>query len=125
NDISQARTPETDPSLAQQVYPVVLEEWIHMFQHQIEGYLSEGTYQFLETPEVVQNQMLPDGQGRWNMREVDIYAVYRDLGWDQVVKTFQTRYTEREKYANFLENVRRFNLQRLQMVSRGRRGVRL
>lgn len=94
-------TPESDARLAWQVLPIALEEWIHMFQHTIDGLLSEGTKRFAQTDEVQQNQMLPDGQGRWNMREVDIYAIYRDLGWEQILDEFESRYTEREKYKEY------------------------
>jgi hypothetical protein len=117
-----ARTPETDQELAQQVLPVVLEEWIHMFQHQIQGFVSHGTYLFQQSPEVQQNQMLPDGQGRWNMNEVDIYAIYKDLGWDVVLSAFKARYTERQKYEFFdTPRTRAFNMQKGTIIG-GHRG---
>jgi hypothetical protein len=101
NDYMTGRSPADDPALARMVLPVVLEEWIHMFQHQIKGFLSEGTEKFSRTAEVRENQRLPDGEGRWNLREVDIYAIYRDLGWASVLDAFRSRYTEREKYEAF------------------------
>lgn len=94
--------PENDESLAMKVLPVVLEEWIHMFQHMIGGLLSENTEAFAATPEVQENQTLPEGGGKWNMREVDIYAIYRDLGWDTVLDAFRSRYTERQKFEDFM-----------------------
>jgi hypothetical protein len=122
NDFNNAITPDTDATLAKQVLPVVLEEWIHMFQHQIQGYLSQATYDFEQTPEVQKNQMLPEGQGRWNMNEVDIYAIYRDLGWASVLTAFKARYKERQRFEVFkiVTRTRQENAQRGLVIGRNR-----
>jgi hypothetical protein len=99
-DILRAVTPATDPHLAQMVLPVALEEWIHMFQHLIGGYLSDATYSFEASAEVTRNKT--SGDREWNMNEVDIYAVYRDLGWNQVLDAFRSRYEERRAFEDFM-----------------------
>ena len=94
NDISLAQTPSTDAWLARKVLPVVLEEWIHAFQHAINGFLSQGTADFAQTPQAQRNP-------KWNLNEVDIYALYKNLGWTEVLDAFRARYTERQKYEDF------------------------
>jgi hypothetical protein len=113
NDISQAITPSDDECLAKKVLPVALEEWIHMFQHQIHGYLSAGTELFATTPAYIKNQQ------EWNLNEVDIYAIYKDLGWSSVLDAFRPRYKEREVYeqhSHFSEVIERG------YIARSRRG---
>ncbi|MFB2772412.1 DUF4157 domain-containing protein [Pelatocladus sp. BLCC-F211] len=91
NDISQAITPENNNYMAMKVLPVALEEWIHMFQHMIGGYLSGGTELFATSTEVAANP-------QWSLNEVDIYAIYKDLGWLDILDVFRQRYQERQVY---------------------------
>jgi hypothetical protein len=94
--VANARTPADDTALAKQVLPVVLEEWIHMYQNATNTFLSADTVTFQQKPEVVANQT---STGRkWSLNEVDIYAVYRDLGWFSVLSAFHNRYEERQKF---------------------------
>lgn len=91
------------------VLPVALEEWIHMFQNMTQSVLSEGTEMFMMSPQVQENQNLPV---QWNMNEVDIYAVYKDLGWDIVLSEFKARYAERIKYQEFIDLLKRGTVSR-------------
>lgn len=101
-DFATAKTPENDPTLASMVLPVDLEEWIHMFQTHIGGFLSEGTERFSQTPEIAANQQLPAGTaGRHDLKEVDIYAIYRDLGWNHILDDFRARYEGRGRYEEY------------------------
>lgn len=98
NDFMQAISPSEDGNLAMKVFPVVLEEWIHMFQHMINGFLSEDTLRFRFTEEFMENQRTSDSATGWNLNEVDIYAIYRELGWDEVLDAFRARYQERQVF---------------------------
>lgn len=106
DDITHAKTPQNDPTLANVMLPVMLEEWIHAFQTAIGGYLSEGTELFGQTADVVTNQQQPAGtMGRYDLKEVDIYAIYRDLGWNNVLDAFRSRYAERGLYEEHAKKV--------------------
>lgn len=96
------------------VLPAALEEWIDMFQTASQTFLSDSTYDFANTPEVMQNQQLPEGQGRWDLKEVDIFATYRELGWMSVLDAFRARYTERQRFQVFLNRggLRAMNIRR-------------
>lgn len=87
--------------LAMKVFPVLLEEWIHEFQHTIGGLLSDTTIEFSQTPAVLANAQ-QGGERQWNMREADIYAIYKELGWATVLQDFKARYTERQKLDEFM-----------------------
>lgn len=93
------RTPANDEALAWQVLPIFLEEWIHMFQNLTGDLLSRGTRDFLKSPDFTQDE----NSGNWNLNEVDIYAIYRDLGWARVLEEFVERYPERQKYKDFAD----------------------
>lgn len=88
------RTAGNDPQLAMIILPVALEEFIHVFQNLTGSHLSQGTDDFAASP-AAQNH--PE----WDMHEVDIYATYRDLGWNNILPTFVGRYREREQYEGF------------------------
>jgi hypothetical protein len=98
NDIQMGtmKTAENDPDVARSVLPVILEEWIHMFQFEIGGYLSPDTSLFMASSE---------GQhiDRDKLNEVDICAFYRDLGWHDILPDFYERYHERALFRQFIE----------------------
>lgn len=93
------RTPANDEALAWQVLPVFLEEWIHMFQNRTGDLLSRGTREFQVSDDFTQDE----NSENWNLKEVDIYAIYRDLGWNRVLDEFVARYPERMKYKDFAD----------------------
>src|SRR5690606_21092860 len=93
------RTPANDEALAWQVLPIFLEEWIHMFQNRTGDLLSRGTREFQVSDDFTQDE----NSGNWNLNEVDIYAIYRDLGWSRVLDEFVARYPERMKYKDFAD----------------------
>jgi hypothetical protein len=66
--------PEDLPLLAQRILPIWLEEWIHVFQHFIAGPVSQKTVAFKESPGFLQS---------WDENEVDIFVIFKDLGWDE------------------------------------------
>jgi hypothetical protein len=117
DDIQQMKTAGNDPRLANLFLPVMLEEWMHAFQGMIGGFISESTEMFSMSSEVTENQQLPVGtHGRYDLKEVDIYAVYRELGWNHLLDTFRSRYTERARFEDHMlsmdELERRTNVSR-------------
>lgn len=95
------KTAQNTGWMAMKVFPVLLEEWIHEFQHTIGGLLSDSTIAFSRSPEVQQNEQQVGGQ-KWNMREADIYAIYKELGWVDVLEDFKSRYEERQKLDEYM-----------------------
>jgi len=89
------KTPANDQQLAMTFLPVMLEEWIHMFQYHIGGFVSYATESFERNKA---NEITANG---WNLKEVDIYAIYRDLKWFAILDEFRSRYTERQKFEEF------------------------
>jgi hypothetical protein len=118
NDFSQAITPQSDPQLAMKVYPVVLEEWTHMFQNMSGNLLSTSARVFAGSDEVAQNP-------QWSMHEMDIYAIYRDLGWASILDTFKARYPERQKYASWRDSMENLMAKQQNLSQNKRHGVRL
>ncbi|MEM8637262.1 MAG: DUF4157 domain-containing protein [Cyanobacteria bacterium P01_G01_bin.54] len=95
------RTAFNDAELAMRVLPVCLEEWIHRLQNKIGQVLSQGTEAFKIHAETVEME----GYETWSWNEIDIYAIYKDLGWNSVLKAFKSRYVERKKYDDFTKLV--------------------
>ncbi|MBW4439490.1 MAG: hypothetical protein KME04_20300 [Pleurocapsa minor GSE-CHR-MK-17-07R] len=100
-NIMQFKNAQNTEWLAIKVFPVLLEEWIHEFQHTIGGLLSDSTVEFSQSPAVLANAQ-QGGERQWNMREADIYAIYKELGWATVLTDFKARYTERQKLDEFM-----------------------
>lgn len=83
--------PDEIPLLAERIIPIWLEEWIHAFQYFIAGPVSEKTIAFKESPEF---------QTSWDENEVDIFAIYKDLGWNEdMLKENEKFYDERIAFA--------------------------
>jgi hypothetical protein len=93
-------TPANNEMIAGYILPVMLEEWIHMFQHMSNSVLSKGVADFQKSPIFQQHQT--GFVGDWNINEVDIYGVYRDLGWKHLLDVFRSRYPERMAYESFI-----------------------
>jgi len=77
----------------------MLEEWIHLFQFQLNEneYLSDDTVAFGNSnAEEIE-------RGGWDLKEVDIYATYRQLGWISILKVFRERYKERDAFETFMQ----------------------
>ena len=88
--------PEEMPQLAIRFFPIWLEEWIHAFQHFIAGPVSDETIAFKKS-ECFNTS--------WDVNEIDIYAIYKDLGWDKkLLKELKSRYDERIAFAAYVDN---------------------
>jgi|EP01083_Nonionella_stella_P246546 hypothetical protein len=84
--------PEDMPQLAMRIFPIWLEEWIHVFQGLIAGPVCDETIAFRNSRYF---------ENDWDVNEVDIYAIYRDLGWDQeMLHEMESRYDERIAFAS-------------------------
>lgn len=98
NDYGNAQGPQDNPDWAWIVYPVLLEEWIHMFQNEAGRLVSQSATMFAQGEEFAQN---PD----WDAHEMDIYAIYRELQWDTVLDAFVGRYTVRRAFADWRDSM--------------------
>lgn len=88
---SEWKYPSELSLLAERIFPIWLEEWIHAFQYFIAGPVSEKTIAF-EQSRYFQNT--------WDAKEVDIYAIYRDLGWNKnILQQTEQSYDERIAFA--------------------------
>lgn len=85
--------PSEIPELATRIYPIWLEEWIHAFQYLIASPVCDQTIEFQKSPQFNKT---------WNINEVDVFAIYRDLGWcESMLNEMESRYDERIAFAKF------------------------
>ena len=83
--------PEDQPVLAERILPIWLEEWIHAFQHFIAGPVSDKTIAFKESPDFLNS---------WDENEVDIFVIFKDLGWSEdMLLENEKMYDERIAFA--------------------------
>ena len=83
-----------NPTLAQLFLPVLLEEWIHLLQHITGESLSKRAELFKKAFK----KSHPD----WIFDEVDIYAFYKDMGWNQFdLPSIMKRYEERSAFEHY------------------------
>lgn len=86
-----------DEEFAKVIIPVLIKQWLHAFQNEIDGFLSPDTIAF-------------HGTGRrqaddYDLLEVDICAFYRDLGWGiDVRRPFFKRYKCCQDFREFVAN---------------------
>lgn len=91
----EAKTAENTNWVAKVMVPIALEEWIHMFQHMTNGYVSANTAAFSKS--ILWNRV-------GNLNEVDVYATYRDLGWPKsLLDEFRKRYKERGRFEEYMK----------------------
>lgn len=89
--------------IAQRVLPLMLEEFIHMFQHAKKGYVCLDTTKFAESSIYKKNK----GKSDWSLSEIDIYATFRQLGWKNLLGPCRDRYKGREAFEEWMQKNRR------------------
>lgn len=82
------------------ILATMLEEWIHAFQNLIQGNLSDCIQDFKEFTERKKDEFGLDG---WSLNELDIFTIYQELGWNNLLDNFADRYEERKIYKEYVE----------------------
>ena len=82
--------------LAEKIFPILLEEWIHAFQFMISSPICDESILFGKSPQFKKS---------WNINEVDVFALYRKLGWNvEMLHEMEIIYDERVAFVDFSNN---------------------
>ncbi len=92
-DSDHWKYPTDVPSLANAIFPIWLEEWIHAFQFLISSPVCDESVLFQQSPQF---------KNSWSINEVDIFVIYRGLDWDNdMLREMKNIYSERVAFADF------------------------
>ncbi len=98
------------PELANRFYPIWLEEWIHAFQFFVARPICDKTVEFTKSPQF---------KDSWDIYEIDVFAIYRDLGWcEEMLNEMESRYDERIAFAHFSKKGDTQNINRMMIFCR-------
>lgn len=88
--------PAEIPDLAEKIFPILLEEWIHALQFMISSPICDESILFEKSPQFKKS---------WNINEVDVFALYRNLGWSvEMLHEMEIIYDERVAFLDFSNN---------------------
>lgn len=100
NNPLEWQTARNNGWIAQRVLPLMLEEFIHMFQHHKKGYVCLDTTNFAKSSIYKKNK----GTYGWDLDEIDIYATFRQLGWKNLLQPCRGRYEGRKAFEKWMQS---------------------
>ncbi len=84
------------PELASRIYPIWLEEWIHVFQSLVAEPVCHKAVEFEKSPKFKKD---------WDINEVDVFAIFSEMGWsEEMLNEMEGCYDERIAFSDFNRN---------------------